>query len=234
MRSRLSFITSRPIATMTGRWQPYMYAAQSDSMIDTDPTQSRFDPKAITRASRMPPSPPKKKKEGPLIDFNQHPDSYLVLPYGNTDAKPMTNKIKTFISIARWTQFALRLLTVCGAVGVLLCGIFIQGAQDSEGYIMRVPVSDLQQACRNTANSISLVWTSLSACMAYTTCSVTPRRDQQAAPPATTSLRSSPTAVSSRFTSSPFSWPDAMPTCSQEPLDAGGQCSLLMAKRTRC
>ncbi|RMZ70061.1 P-loop containing nucleoside triphosphate hydrolase [Pyrenophora seminiperda CCB06] len=121
---------------MTGRWQPYMYA---DSMADTDPTQSKFDPKAITRASRMPPSPPKKKKEGPLIDFNQHPDSYLVLPYGNTNAKPMTNKIKTFINIARWTQFTLRLLTLCGAVGVLLCGIFIQGAQDSEGYILRVP-----------------------------------------------------------------------------------------------
>ncbi|KAF7569898.1 Herpes-BLLF1 multi-domain protein [Pyrenophora tritici-repentis] len=124
---------------MTGRWQPYMYAAQRDSMADTDPTQPIFDPKAVTRASRMPASPPKKKKEGPLIDFNQHPDSYLVLPYGKTDAKPMTNKIKTFINIARWTQFALRLLTLCGAVGVLLCGIFIQGAQDSEGYIMRVP-----------------------------------------------------------------------------------------------
>ncbi|KAG9382383.1 hypothetical protein A1F94_006304 [Pyrenophora tritici-repentis] len=130
---------------MTGRWQPYMYAAQRDSMADTDPTQPIFDPKAVTRASRMPASPPKKKKEGPLIDFNQHPDSYLVLPYGKTDAKPMTNKIKTFINIARWTQFALRLLTLCGAVGVLLCGIFIQGAQDSEGYIMRVPVSAMRK-----------------------------------------------------------------------------------------
>ncbi|KAE8853937.1 hypothetical protein HRS9122_00929 [Pyrenophora teres f. teres] len=124
---------------MTGRWQPYMYSAQRDSVIDTDPTQPIFDPKAVTRASRMPPSPPKKKKEGPLIDFNKHPDSYLVLPYGNTNAKPMTNRIKIFINIARWTQFALRLLTLCGAVGVLLCGIFIQGAQDTEGYIMRVP-----------------------------------------------------------------------------------------------
>ncbi|EFQ91567.1 hypothetical protein PTT_11540 [Pyrenophora teres f. teres 0-1] len=124
---------------MTGRWQPYMYSAQRDSVIDTDPTQPIFDPKAVTRASRMPPSPPKKKKEGPLIDFNKHPDSYLVLPYSNTNAKPMTNRIKIFINIARWTQFALRLLTLCGAVGGLLCGIFIQGAQDTEGYIMRVP-----------------------------------------------------------------------------------------------
>ena len=203
-------------------------------MVDTDPTQSRFDPKAITRASRMPPSPPKKKKEGPLIDFNQHPDSYLVLPYGNTDAKPMTNKIKTFISIARWTQFALRLLTVCGAVGVLLCGIFIQGAQDSEGYIMRVPVSAMRQSCRNTANITSLVWISLFPCTASTTCSVIPRRDQQEAPPVTTSLPSSQTAVSSRSTSSLFSWPDVTPTCSLEPLGAGGQCSLPMAKPTRC
>ena len=206
-------------------------------MVDTDPTQPTFDPKAITRASRMPPSPPKKKKEGPLIDFNQHPDSYLVLPYGNTNAKPMTNRIKIFINIARWTQFALRLLTLCGAVGVLLCGIFIQGAQDSEGYIMRVPVSfsamNMKKKC--TANSTtSLALTSVSACTLYTTCSGIPRRDQPVARLAITSLRSLQTAASSRFTSSRCSWPDAMPTCRQEQLDAGGQCFLPMPKRTRC
>ncbi|CAG5153299.1 uncharacterized protein ALTATR162_LOCUS3119 [Alternaria atra] len=124
---------------MAGRWQPYMYASQRDSMIDTDPTRSTFNPKAITMASRMPPPPPKKKQEGPLIDFNKHPDSYLILPYGNTNAKPMSPKTKVFIDIARWTQFSLRILTLLGAVGVLLCGIFIRGAQDTEGYILRIP-----------------------------------------------------------------------------------------------
>jgi hypothetical protein len=125
---------------MAGRWQPYGYAPQRDSMMDTDPTQPYFNPKAVTMASRMPPPPPKKKQEGPLIDFNKHPDSYLILPYGNTNAKPMSKKTKILINIARWTQLGFRVTTLLGAVGVLLCGIFIRGAQDTEGYIMRIPV----------------------------------------------------------------------------------------------
>ncbi|RAR14097.1 hypothetical protein DDE83_002515 [Stemphylium lycopersici] len=124
---------------MAGRWQPYTHMSQRNSMADYDPTQPHFDPKAVTRASYMPPPPPKKKPNGPLIDFNKHPDSFLILPYGNTNPKPMSAKIKTFINIARWTQVGLRIATLIGAAGVLLCGIFIRGAQDTEGYIMRIP-----------------------------------------------------------------------------------------------
>ncbi|KAI4621910.1 hypothetical protein J4E80_004284 [Alternaria sp. BMP 0032] len=124
---------------MAGRWQPHMYAASRDSMIDTDPTRSTFNPKAVTMASRMPPPPPKKKQEGPYIDFNKHPDSYLILPYGNTHAKEMSPKTKVFIDIARWIQFSLKILTLLGAIGIMLCGIFIRGAQDTEGYILRIP-----------------------------------------------------------------------------------------------
>ncbi|KAF1939794.1 hypothetical protein EJ02DRAFT_436076 [Clathrospora elynae] len=120
---------------MAGRWQPYLYEPQRDSMMSD---QSTFNPKSVTMASRLPPSP-RKKQEGPLVDFNKHPDSYLILPYGNTNAKPMGKKTKTFIKIARWVQLALRVCTLLGAVGVLLCGIFIRGAQDTEGYIMRIP-----------------------------------------------------------------------------------------------
>jgi hypothetical protein len=109
-------------------------------MIDTDPTQPMFNPKAVTMASRLPPPPPRKKQEGPLIDFNQHPDSFLILPYGNANAKPMGKRTKTFINIARWTQLGFRIAQLLGAVGVLLCAIFIRGAQDTEGYIMRIPV----------------------------------------------------------------------------------------------
>ncbi|KAH3970758.1 hypothetical protein HBI56_138390 [Parastagonospora nodorum] len=116
---------------MVGRFQPYLYDAPVDD--------STFNPKAVTMASRMPPSPPKKKQEGPLIDFNKHPDSYLILPYGNTNAKPMNKKTKTFIKIARWVQLFFRVCTLLGAVGVLLCSIFIRGTTDTEGYIMRIP-----------------------------------------------------------------------------------------------
>jgi hypothetical protein len=117
---------------MVGRFQPYLYNAPVDD--------STFNPKRVTMASRMPPSPPKKKQDGPLIDFNKHPDSYLILPYGNTNAKPMNKRVKTFIKIARWLQLFFRVCNLLGAVGVLLCSIFIRGASDTEGYIMRIPV----------------------------------------------------------------------------------------------
>ncbi|KAF9693368.1 hypothetical protein EKO04_008741 [Ascochyta lentis] len=120
-----------------GRWQPYLYSApERESMMDVPNT---FNPKAVTMASRMPPSPPKRKQDGPLVNFNKHPDSYLVLPYGKTDAKPMSPKTKLWIKIARWTQLFFRLCSLLGAIGLLLCGIFIRGAQDTEGWIMRIP-----------------------------------------------------------------------------------------------
>ncbi|CBX99074.1 hypothetical protein LEMA_P083130.1 [Plenodomus lingam JN3] len=121
---------------MAGRWQPYLYQPQRDS---TDFPQSTFNPKAVTMASRMPPSPTKKKQDGPLVNFNKHPDSYLIVPYGNTDVKPMNKRTKTFIKAARGVQLALRICQLLGAVGVLLCGIFVRGALDTEGYIMRIP-----------------------------------------------------------------------------------------------
>lgn len=131
---------SLPLCIFTmGRWQPYLY--------DASPSASdAFNPKAVTIASRLPPSSPQKKSEGPLLDFNRHPDSYLVLPYGKTNAKPMSPKVKTVVKVVRWVQFVLRIFNLLGAVGALLCGIFIQGAQDTEGYIIRIPAS-LRSCC---------------------------------------------------------------------------------------
>ncbi|KAF2450336.1 hypothetical protein P171DRAFT_468692 [Karstenula rhodostoma CBS 690.94] len=116
---------------MGQQWQPFLYDAPSE--------RDSFNPKAVTIASRLPPPPPKKKPEGPLINFNRHPDSYAVLPYGSTGAKPMNPKVKVVIGVVRWIQFALRICTLLGAVGALLCGIFIKGTQDTEGWLMRIP-----------------------------------------------------------------------------------------------
>ena len=124
-----------------GRWQPYLYSApERESMMDAPST---FNPKAVTMASRMPPSPPKRKQDGPLVNFNKHPDSYLILPYAKTDAKPMSSKTKLWIKTARWTQLFFRVCSLLGAVGLLLCSIFIRGTQDTEGWIMRIPVREL-------------------------------------------------------------------------------------------
>jgi hypothetical protein len=128
---------------MVGRFQPHIY-------YDAPQGDSGFNPKSVTMASRLPPPAPKKKQDGPLIDFNRHPDSYLILPYGTRDVKPMGKRTKAYIKIVRWVQLALRVFTLLGAVGVLLCGIFIRGAADTEGYIMRIPV---RMTCRLRGNN---------------------------------------------------------------------------------
>lgn len=124
------------IFSIMGRWQPYQYNEKRTSQYDVPEI---FNPKAVTMASRQPPSP-RKKAEGPLVDFNRHPDSYLILPYGKTDAKPMNPKVKVWIKITRYIQLAFRVLTLLGAIGALLCAIFVRGAGLTEGYIIRIPV----------------------------------------------------------------------------------------------
>jgi hypothetical protein len=121
---------------------PYLYnPPQRESMMDVPTT---FNPKAVTMASRQLPSPTKKKPAGPYINFNQHPDSYLSLPYGKTNATPMSSKTKKTVKTVRWIQFSLRLFNLIGAVGAVLCSIFIKGATETEGYIMRIPVRHSQ------------------------------------------------------------------------------------------
>ncbi|KAF2205767.1 hypothetical protein GQ43DRAFT_385268 [Delitschia confertaspora ATCC 74209] len=117
--------------------QPFLYNAPKRYSADDLP--DTFNPKAVTMASRQPPPPPKPKPIGPLVDFNTHPDSYLILPYGRTDAKPLGKKTKTLIKGARWIQLFFRALQLLGAIGVLLCAIFIKGTGNTEGFIIRIP-----------------------------------------------------------------------------------------------
>ncbi|KAF2817047.1 uncharacterized protein BDZ99DRAFT_492952 [Mytilinidion resinicola] len=121
-----------------GRGQPYQYGAPK-SIADDPFLYNGFNPKAVTMASRQPPPPPRPKQEGPLINFNRHPDSYLILPYGKTDAKPMSPKTKTVIKWTRWLQLLLRVLQLIAAIGILVCVIAIRGTQPTEGWVIRIP-----------------------------------------------------------------------------------------------
>ncbi|KAH8656184.1 hypothetical protein BGZ60DRAFT_532498 [Tricladium varicosporioides] len=96
-----------------------------------------FDPKAVTRASQQP-KPRRPKQEGPLVSFNQHPDSFLILPYGKTNAKPMSPSVKIWIKWARILQLFLRCLELVGAGGLLAMMIMIRGVDDATGWIMRI------------------------------------------------------------------------------------------------
>lgn len=61
---------------MGGHQQPYMYTPTTYDDVGNYPSSPSkpFDPKAVTRAS-WEPTPPKPKHEGPLVSFNQHPES---------------------------------------------------------------------------------------------------------------------------------------------------------------
>jgi hypothetical protein len=81
------------------------------------------------------------KQEGPLINFNRHPDSYLVMPSGTTGFTPLHPNTKKRVGRARKTQMALRCLQLVGVIGLLLCVICLKGMTGNEGWILRLPVS---------------------------------------------------------------------------------------------
>jgi hypothetical protein len=57
---------------------PFLYEPPSRYSF-AGPTDRGFNPKAATHASWAPPTPAP-KRNGPLIDFNKHPDSVDPLP----------------------------------------------------------------------------------------------------------------------------------------------------------
>lgn len=118
---------------------PYVYPPPS-SYSDTDPFNIGFDPKLVSRISLQPPPPSSPKANGPLLDFNRHPDSYAALSYGNLEKTGMSPKTKMRVTSARWIQQGLRMMQLLGAMGMLACVIMVRGTQDTEGWIIRVPV----------------------------------------------------------------------------------------------
>ncbi|EKD17781.1 uncharacterized protein L3040_002150 [Drepanopeziza brunnea f. sp. 'multigermtubi'] len=114
---------------------PYMYNA-----IKTEDPRSpykKFDPKAVTRASWTSQAP-RPKQEGPLVSFNKHPDSYLVMPFGLSTAKPMKPSVKKWIKWTRIIQLGFRCFQLVAALGLLVLMILIKGVDAAAGWIMRV------------------------------------------------------------------------------------------------
>ncbi|KAK5207083.1 hypothetical protein LTR41_007150 [Exophiala xenobiotica] len=101
------------------------------------PTQRAFNPKAVTEASWAP-RPANPKPNGPLIDFNKHPDTYVALPYGNLNAKPMPPHTERRITRARRLQLLLRVCGLIGALGLLFCVIAINKVSSTYGWIIRI------------------------------------------------------------------------------------------------
>ncbi|KAI9706977.1 MAG: hypothetical protein M1820_004565 [Bogoriella megaspora] len=117
---------------------PYIFPP--DSRTNLNPTYD-FDPKAITRASYASShtKSEKAKQDGPLLNYNRHPDSWIQAPYGQLDAVPMSPKTRAAVKWTRWVQLAFRSLQLIGALGALFCVIVLKGMLDSQAWIVRVP-----------------------------------------------------------------------------------------------
>jgi len=82
---------------------------------------------------------------GPLIDFNQHPDSFMIVSYGQNEHESLPPGTKKTVVVTRWVQFGLRLLQLIGALGLLFCVICVKGAAPAQSWMLRVPVSIINQ-----------------------------------------------------------------------------------------
>ncbi|KAK4544610.1 hypothetical protein LTR36_004182 [Oleoguttula mirabilis] len=103
---------------------------------------SDFNPKAYTEASYARSSiasQPRPKQEGPLINFNQHPDSYVVVGGTQEAHKPLPAATKKAVVSVRWVQFGLRLVQEVVALGLLVATICIKSTSGAETYLLRIP-----------------------------------------------------------------------------------------------
>ncbi|KAL4780794.1 hypothetical protein BJX76DRAFT_337027 [Aspergillus varians] len=115
---------------------PFLYGPPG-SYSFKGPTDSPFNPKAVTQASWTRPQP-KPKPKGPLVNFNRHPDSYSNIPDGHALWIPMSPRTNAKVFYGRRIQLGLRILSLIGALGSLFCAIVITKATTPIVWIIRV------------------------------------------------------------------------------------------------
>lgn len=126
--------------------QPYLYDAPSSNRPVSYP-YSDFNPRAATQAhyaafqERAEKAKRRAAQDGkPLINFNQHPDSYMIVANPAINHEPLPPNTKRNIVWTRWVQFVLRLFQEVGALGILVCVICLKMNSDGPGWVIRVAV----------------------------------------------------------------------------------------------
>ncbi|KAI6849812.1 hypothetical protein KC332_g1068 [Hortaea werneckii] len=133
---------------MGGSDMPYLYTPTTHRhsyATDHNYPHSDFNPKAVTQASyarlsqQSTNTSPPKKREGPLINFNEHPDSYVVYSGDRPEFKPVHKGAKRWIVGVRWFQFGLRIVTEIMALGLLVCAVCLTDVDGAAKYLIRIP-----------------------------------------------------------------------------------------------
>ncbi|KAL2173868.1 uncharacterized protein P884DRAFT_251146 [Thermothelomyces heterothallicus CBS 202.75] len=109
---------------------PFMYQPVNRDDERFPPT--KFDPKAVTRASYES-KKPKPKPNGPLVSFNRHPDAHMV-PSGRSQFHPVSRRTTGWIKAMRVVQVCLRVVQITAAIG-LIAAVVVVGLM---GWIMAV------------------------------------------------------------------------------------------------
>jgi hypothetical protein len=128
--------------------QPYLYSAVETAQNGNNLPYSEFNPKAVTEAhyaAFQERADRNKRKNAtqdhrPLINFNQHPDSYVVVANPTVHHEPLPENTKKLIVWTRWVQLVFRVFQELGALGLLVCVICLKMKSDGPGWIIRVAV----------------------------------------------------------------------------------------------
>ncbi|KAH8911352.1 hypothetical protein BR93DRAFT_943364 [Coniochaeta sp. PMI_546] len=96
-----------------------------------------FDPKAVTRASFQA-KRPRPKPDGPLVNFNRHPDAHEAPQQRSFYWKPMSGATKWWIKATRVIQLCLRVLELIAAIGVFVMFILMTNTGDLVAWVMRI------------------------------------------------------------------------------------------------
>lgn len=99
-----------------------------------------FDPRAATRASFEPRPAPRSKPTGPLVSFNQHPDSWLILPTSSANVNILNPKVKEWIKLSRALQLILRCFELLLAAALLTMMILLSNVDNVPKYILCIVV----------------------------------------------------------------------------------------------
>jgi len=119
-------------APLASRHQPLLPEFSSP---DFTPT-ARFNPKAVTQAFEAArDATPKPPQHGPFIDLDSN-SALLPRPSLRDGACPVS---KTMITVSRYLSIFLRLLQLLGAMGLLVCLLFIREIEFATGWICRAP-----------------------------------------------------------------------------------------------
>ncbi|KAK3318623.1 hypothetical protein B0H66DRAFT_603200 [Apodospora peruviana] len=120
---------------MGGVRQPFIYeAVQHD---DGRFQSTKFDPKAVTRAS-WEAKPPKPKQDGPLVSFGRHPDAHMAPSQRSKGFTPMGRRTKNWIVYMRFVQLACRVLELVAAVGLSILMILLDKVEVLAGWVLRI------------------------------------------------------------------------------------------------